>query len=551
MVFRFLNMNLHRRFIISFGIIFLIVFTIFEGLMYQRIYRYEIENLKSKAEIVRGILMATRRIYHHQFINSGIPITEKTLGFLPAHALNKISHDFTNWYGSELSFNNVSDKPRNPNQKADDIEVGAMQFFRSNPTETVRFIQYNSSTGIPYYHYARPIWIEKYCLKCHGKKQNAPEAIQKLYDTAYDYNEGELRGILSIKISAKHLHERIVSEFITDMTMHFITFLLIFIAATVLLKRFVTQPITTITDGFNAILQGDYNTAMPKVTQDFVSMVTMADRFKSTNQLLVGREKHIKNLINSTAEGIYGLDLNGKCTFVNAACLKMTGFNHEEEFLNQHVHNMIHHTKTDGSNHPESECMACLSFREDRQIHVTDEIMWRKDGSHFPIEYRSFPVYEDDEIKGCVITFLDITEQKQLEHMQHQQERQAQTIHACRLTTLGEMATGIAHEMNQPLAGISYTTTFLQKAFELKKLDDEDFCDSLKDIDSCIKRMSRIINHIRTFARQDDPNMGVNKLKPTLSHIHNILILHLIKAFFYSWTGALMFALPLFYTCYM
>ena len=82
-------------------------------------------------------------------------------------------------------------------------------------------------------------------------------------------------------------------------------------------------------------------------------------------------------------------------------------------------------------------------------------------------------------------------------------ERQAQTIHAGRLTTLGEMATGIAHEMNQPLAGISYAASFLKKASELKKLSDEDLFDSIKDINDCVKRMSSIINHMRTFARQD------------------------------------------------
>lgn len=82
-------------------------------------------------------------------------------------------------------------------------------------------------------------------------------------------------------------------------------------------------------------------------------------------------------------------------------------------------------------------------------------------------------------------------------------QRQAKSIHASRLVTLGEMATGVAHELNQPLGGISLAAKFVRKSSEMGKLSNEDLIDSIDDIDTCVARMSKIINHMRAFARQD------------------------------------------------
>jgi len=120
-------------------------------------------------------------------------------------------------------------------------------------------------------------------------------------------------------------------------------------------------------------------------------------------------------LLASTGEGIYGVDLQGHCTFANPSCLRLLGFSSDREFLGQHAHDLVHHTRADGTPYPADQCRIYRAFLEWQPTHVDDEVMWRADGSSFPAEYWSHPVERDGELVGCVVTFIDITERRALE----------------------------------------------------------------------------------------------------------------------------------------
>ena len=124
--------------------------------------------LERDAKDVRGMLMSVRRIYIQQFMASGLPVNEQTIGFLPAHSISRIADDFPNWSQSGLSFNNVTDRPRNPKNLADADELAAMAHFRANPKDTERLTEITGPKGKTFYHFTAPIWIEPYCLQCHG-----------------------------------------------------------------------------------------------------------------------------------------------------------------------------------------------------------------------------------------------------------------------------------------------------------------------------------------------------------------------------------------------
>ena len=130
--------------------------------------------------------------------------------------------------------------------------------------------------------------------------------------------------------------------------------------------------------------------------------------------------RHLGELVlASVDEGIYGLDTEGRTTFVNPAAARMLGWK-PGELIGQSQHDLIHHAYPDGSPMPESECRILAVLREGRSHHVADEVFWRRDGSSFPVEYCCSPVWDEGRIIGAVITFTDITQRLRADERERQ-----------------------------------------------------------------------------------------------------------------------------------
>jgi diguanylate cyclase (GGDEF)-like protein/PAS domain S-box-containing protein len=138
-----------------------------------------------------------------------------------------------------------------------------------------------------------------------------------------------------------------------------------------------------------------------------------------SNKIIRQAEEDKRLLLNAAGEGIFGVDTTGLVTFINPAALRMCGFA-IEEMLGQNVHNLIHHSHEDGSNYPAEDCPMYASYAKAADSHVTDEVLWRKDGSSFPVKYSSMPIIKDGKVTGAVVTFNDIAEHKRLEEEIHQ-----------------------------------------------------------------------------------------------------------------------------------
>src|SRR3954449_4941508 len=119
-------------------------------------------------------------------------------------------------------------------------------------------------------------------------------------------------------------------------------------------------------------------------------------------------------LLESTNEGFYGVDLEGRCTFLTRAGAQMLGFT-RYEVLGRNMHRLVHHSREDGTSYPEHECPIAESVRKREAVRVENEVLWRKDGSHFPVEYSSSPIIAAGVLRGAVVTFTDITARRQQE----------------------------------------------------------------------------------------------------------------------------------------
>ncbi len=138
-------------------------------------------------------------------------------------------------------------------------------------------------------------------------------------------------------------------------------------------------------------------------------------------------EESKRQLLQAVGDGIFGVDSVGRVSFINPAALRMLGFS-GEEMLGQNVHDLIHHSHKDGSAYPVEDCPMHASYTKADQRYVTDEILWRKDGSNFPVAYSSTPIIEDGRIMGAVVTFQDITERKLAEDALRESESRVRAI---------------------------------------------------------------------------------------------------------------------------
>jgi two-component system, sensor histidine kinase and response regulator len=146
-------------------------------------------------------------------------------------------------------------------------------------------------------------------------------------------------------------------------------------------------------------------------------------------QELLGRleasEERSRLILESSAEGIFGTDTDGRITFVNPAACRMVGFA-EEELIGQPSHEVLHHHRPDGSEYPKDQCPMFAAYTHGTAARTDSEMLWRKDGQGLPVDYNATPMLKNGAIVGSVITFTDITERKQAEGELRQRSEELQ-----------------------------------------------------------------------------------------------------------------------------
>jgi len=198
---------------------------------------------------------------------------------------------------------------------------------------------------------------------------------------------------------------------------------------------------------FSPILSGSQTLiGISAISRDITQLV-------AARKELADREERIRLLLDSTAEAIYGIDLNGVCIFCNAACARLLGYESPSALIGKQMHPLIHHTRPDGTPYPPEQSSIFDTMRHREQAHVDDEVLWRADGTSFPAEYWSHPIVRNDELIGAVVTFLDITERKQVEEEIQEGVRRREQFLAM-----------LSHELRNPLAAILSATRLLDAA---------------------------------------------------------------------------------------
>ena len=175
----------------------------------------------------------------------------------------------------------------------------------------------------------------------------------------------------------------------------------------------------------------------------------MAERERAQEALRESSEL-VMLLLESAPEAIYGIDLEGNCTFCNTACLRLTGYQENSELLGRNMHKVIHYAHPGGAPYPVEECGIYQAFSKGLHTHGDDEVFWRKDGTSFPAEYWSRLLHRNHRVIGMVVTFVDVTVRKQAEEAMRNAKEAAEAGSRAKSEFLANMS----HEIRTPLNGV-------------------------------------------------------------------------------------------------
>jgi PAS domain S-box-containing protein len=155
--------------------------------------------------------------------------------------------------------------------------------------------------------------------------------------------------------------------------------------------------------------------------------------------------QHWQALLDSAGEGIWGVDLDGLCTFVNRAATAMLGYT-AEELVGRNMHEVIHHHYPDGRPYPGDECIVYHVFRKNKPFTNYVDHLFRKDGTLFWTEMSAQPILHEGVVRGAIVTFRDITQARLAEEALRRSEK---------LAAVGQLASSISHEINNPLEAVT------------------------------------------------------------------------------------------------
>ncbi|SFR76647.1 PAS domain-containing protein [Marinobacter daqiaonensis] len=259
----------------------------------------------------------------------------------------------------------------------------------------------------------------------------------------------------------------------------------------------------------------------PFQAQEVIARVRTHARVIRLERALQERNRELESdqtrILNAISEGIYGLDAEGNIAFANPAAGLISGCSVDEligkNFFELHLlqprpcsGNLLHPSTEGGETDPEGLPVqaTCSQGIAEHQRGVT---MHRADRSTFPAEYRATPKKEGDRLTGAVVVFRDISSELENEQALEDarnlvQEQRDQLAHASRMATMGEMAAGFAHEVNQPLTAITNYARVLLRMLKADEPDTELLARTLEKIEAQSHRASEVVRRIRGFVRK-------------------------------------------------
>jgi len=211
--------------------------------------------------------------------------------------------------------------------------------------------------------------------------------------------------ILQVDLSLLDKHNQ---KKINSFIIYFICIILLIIIIGIAFGNWISAPLKKIEESLNEMGSGKINlTSLIKRHNEYSRL---AIALSTTDKELHKKKYQVELLLDSTAEAIYGIDIKGRCTFVNKSCLRILGYDDKSEIIGKNMYQLLHKSPNEIGISEKNISLINGPLIANKKIHIENEYIWRKDTKKFHAEYWSYPIIEKDELVGAVVTFLDVSD---------------------------------------------------------------------------------------------------------------------------------------------
>jgi PAS domain S-box-containing protein len=236
----------------------------------------------------------------------------------------------------------------------------------------------------------------------------------------------------------------------------------------------------------------------------------LEDLVRQRTAALTATEARASHILESSADGLYGVDRNGLVTFVNPAACDMLGYR-AEQVIGRSAHALFHHTRPDGTAYPATDCPSHDALRQGRAVRMDSEVYWHADGHAVPVMYAIHPIVADGQTTGAVTSFVDVSEQRAAA-----QARERALLAAENLARIkSEFLANMSHEIRTPLNGVLGFAQIGHRHYQ----DSEKARNAFEKILSSGKILLGVINEVLDFSRIEEGKLTIEQAEVALRKV--------------------------------
>ena len=510
------DLPLTTKFFIGIGLIVVFFWMLFNILIYVNLRDNVIEQTYEKTDILFSHIQATvdytRKVLRPKLFHA-LPKDTFIKEAMSVSFLNKgIMSEFKKRF-PDFQYRRVAINPMNPENAPTNFELKLINDFKEG-----RFMEFQdviSINGKKFYVHAKPVVVEKECLSCHGRPEDAPSEIRRIYGTKGGFYRqiNEIIGVESITIplgdTFSQIKGLVFSIFITGI----VGVVFLFASLNYYINVLAVRPIKTMSRFFRSVVEGKEPLKAPLIVKSrdeigelALSFKQMMEYLKNYQEQLRASERKYRRIFEGSKDTIIIADCDGLIQDINPSGLEMLKCNDKKRLLNSVSLNDLFRTH-------EEYVDFIKKMQQQGYVKEYETKLRTTDGAEIDVLITAnFRTDEEGKVCGYEAIIKDITTWKRF---------QEQLKEADRLASIGEMAAGLAHEINNPLGIImGYTGILLKETAE----DDPRRADLeiiYKNAEACKKIVEDLLKFSRkteTKPQQTDINLLITDVIDFLSY---------------------------------